>query len=75
MRKAQIVSLVFCAALIALAFSCASSGGGGGTSGTWDWRVEADESSGGSSTITMTQETLEGLPGYSFKGEITHKYE
>jgi hypothetical protein len=76
MRKAKIVSLVLCAALVALTFSCASSGGGGaGISGTWDWRVEADESSGGSSTITMTPETLEGLPGYSFTGEITHKYE
>jgi len=75
MKKAQIVSLVLCAAFIALAFSCASSGGGKGSSGTWAWRVEADESSGGSSTINMAEETQEGLPAYSFTGAITHKYE
>jgi len=80
MRKVKIVSLVLCAAFIALAFSCGSTGGGGGgggssSSGTWVWRVEADESSGGSSTITMKEETQEGLPAYSFTGAITHKYE
>jgi hypothetical protein len=75
MKKAQVVFLVFCAVSLALVLSCATSGGGGGTSGTWNWRVEADESSGGSSTINMKEETLEGLPGYGFTGEITHKYE
>jgi hypothetical protein len=73
MKKAQIVFLAFCVVSMALIFSCASSAPAGG--GSWSWRVEADESSGGSSTITMKEETLEGLPGYSFNGAITHKYE
>jgi hypothetical protein len=78
MKKAKIVSLILCAAFIALALSCGSTGGGGGgagTSGTWEWTVNGDQDNGGSSTITMTEETQEGLPAHSFKGEITHKYE
>jgi hypothetical protein len=84
MKKAQIVALIFCAALLALVFSCASSGGasGGGKFATidpstvkWEWKVNGDEDNGGTSKITMTPETLEGMPGYAFKGNITNKYE
>jgi len=78
MRKAKIVSLVLCAALVALTFSCASSGGGGGgagISGTWEWAVATDSGNGGTSTINMSEETQEGLPARGFKGEITKVYE
>jgi hypothetical protein len=73
MKKAQIVSLVLCAAFIALAFSCAS--GAPASQGSWEWLVNGDEDNGGSSTITMTEETQEGLPAHSFKGNITNQYE
>jgi len=73
MKKALMVSLVLCAAFMALVFSCASSGGGGG--GTWEWRTATDSGNGGTSTITMSEETQEGLPAYAFKGNITKVYE
>jgi hypothetical protein len=41
----------------------------------WEWKVDTDKGNGGTSTITMTPETLEGKPGYAFKGAITNKYE
>jgi hypothetical protein len=73
MKKAKIVSLTLCVALLALVFSCASSAPAGG--GSWEWAVNGDADNGGSSTITMAEETQEGLPAYSFKGNITNKYE
>jgi len=73
MKKAKIASLILCAALMALVFSCASSAPAAPT--TWDWIVNGDADNGGSSTITMTEETQEGLPAYSFAGNITNKYE
>jgi len=73
MKKAQVVFLVFCVVSLALVLSCASSAPSGG--GSWDWIVNGDKDNGGSSTITMAEETLEGMPGYSFKGNITNKYE
>jgi len=78
MRKVKIVSLILCVAFIALAFSCGSTGGGGGggsSGGGWEWRTDTDKGNGGTSTITMSDETLEGLPGHVFKGTITKKYE
>jgi hypothetical protein len=73
MKKAQMVFLVFCMVSVALIFSCASSAPTGG--GGWEWRVGTDAGNGGSSTINMSEETLEGVPGYAFKGDITKKYE
>jgi len=81
MKKAQAVFLVFCVVSLALVLSCASSGGGG-ASGVidpstlkWEWTVNGDKDNGGTSTITMAPETLEGMPGYAFKGNITNKYQ
>jgi len=73
MKKAKVVSFVFCVVSLALVLSCASSAPAGG--GTWEWRVDTDKGNGGTSTITMSDETLEGLPGYAFKGNITKVYE
>jgi len=76
MKKAKIAALVSCAVFMALVFSCASSGSAAGPgSSAWDWGVATDSGNGGKSTITMTDETLEGLPGHSFTGVITHDYE
>jgi hypothetical protein len=73
MKKVQMVSLVFYVVSLALIFSCASSGST--SEGGWEWNVGTDAGNGGSSTITMSDETLEGVPGYAFKGTITKKYE
>jgi len=79
MKKTQMAALFLCVALLALVFSCASSGGPFNTidSSTlkWTWTVNGDKDNGGTSTITMTPETLEGKPGYAFKGNITNKYQ
>jgi hypothetical protein len=74
MKKAKIAALVICALLAALVFSCASGGAAAGT-GTWEWAVNGDQDSGGKSTITMTEGTAEGLPAYTFAGNITNDYE
>jgi len=74
MKKTQMAALFLCAALLVLVFSCASSGGASGGD-KWEWMVNGDEDNGGTSTITMAPETLEGKPGYAFKGNITNKYE
>jgi len=79
MKKTQMAALIFCVTLLALGFSCATSGGPFGTidpsTVKWEWRVNGDQDNGGTSTITMTPETLEGMPGYAFKGNITNKYQ
>jgi len=77
MRKAKMVSLILCGMLLALVFSCASSGGAAAAagSGSWDWLVNGDKDNGGTSTIDMAEETLEGLPGYKFTGNLTKDYE
>jgi len=51
--------------------------GGSATAGTatWEWKVNGDEDNGGTSTITMAEGTEEGMPAYSFTGNITNKYE
>jgi len=73
MKKAQVVFLVFCVVSLALVLSCASSAPAGG--GSWEWGVGTDAGNGGTSTINMSDETLEGVPGYAFKGNITKVYE
>ncbi|MDR2575802.1 MAG: CIA30 family protein [Treponema sp.] len=73
MKKAQVAVLAFCVVSLALVLSCASSASSGG--GSWDWLVNGDQDNGGSSTITMAEETQEGVPAYGFKGNITNKYE
>jgi hypothetical protein len=70
MKKASIVFLVSCAVFLALVFACETipvNRGGG------EMKVNADEGSGGGSTIAMAPETLEGLDGYSFTGRIDKK--
>jgi len=74
MKKALMVSLTLCVALVALVYSCAS-GAAPANSASWDWVVNGDKDNGGTSTINMTEETQEGLPAYSFTGNITNKYE
>ncbi|MDR0455519.1 MAG: CIA30 family protein [Treponema sp.] len=77
MKKAQMVSLVFCGALLALVLSCASTGGGKVVAheGVWDWQTDNDASNGGTSTITMTEGTEGGITAYSFAGTITNEYQ
>jgi hypothetical protein len=73
MKKTQIAALIFCVALVTLVFSCASSAPANVSS--FDWIVNGDADNGGKSTITMTEETQEGVPAYSFTGAITNDYE
>jgi len=40
----------------------------------WEWAVNGDEDSGGTSTIFMTEGKEEGKPAYTFKGSITNEY-
>ena len=75
MKKAKTAVLLLCAVFIALAFSCGSTGGGSAGKGSWEVKVNGDQNNGGSSTITMAEETKEGLPAYGFKGNITNKYQ
>jgi len=77
-KKLCILALfvMFCVVIL----TCASSGGGNAaandSSSSWKWTVNGDEDNGGSSTITMKQETVQkGVTGYSFSGNITNKYE
>jgi hypothetical protein len=42
---------------------------------SWEWLVNGDKDNGGTSTINMTEGTEEGVPAYTFKGNITNKYE
>jgi hypothetical protein len=72
MKKAQMVLLVSCAVFFALVFSCGSAPSAKKTMGG-EWKVNADEGNGGGSTISMTEETLEGLPGRSFTGKLDKK--
>jgi len=71
MKKALIVSLVSCAVFFALVFACGSAPKAKGPGG--EWKVNGDQGNGGASTISMTEETLEGLPGHSFTGNIDKK--
>jgi hypothetical protein len=71
MKKALIVSLVSCAVFFTLVFACGSAPKAKAPGG--EWKINADEGSGGASTISMAEETLEGLPGRSFTGKIDKK--
>jgi len=71
MKKITAVLLVLFVAVSVFAGGKSDSAAGS----SWDWLVNGDKDNGGTSTINMTEETLEGLPGYSFKGNITNKYE
>jgi hypothetical protein len=76
MKKAKIVSIILCGALLALVFSCATSGGKVvAYDGIWDWQTDNDASNGGTSTITMTEGKEEGVTAYSFAGTITNEYQ
>jgi hypothetical protein len=73
MKRAKMAAVVFCGLLLALVFSCASAPPPNTSS--FDWLVNGDDTNGGTSTITMTEETQEGVPAYSFAGSITNDYE
>jgi len=73
MKKALIVFLVSCAVFFALVFACGSAPKSKGPMG--EWKLDTDEGAGGSSTISMAPGTLEGVPGNTFTGKITKKYQ
>jgi hypothetical protein len=77
MKRVKMAALAVCGLLLALVFSCASSGGpvAQSSDSSFDWAVNGDADNGGTSTITMTEGTEEGLPAYSFAGNITNDYE
>jgi hypothetical protein len=78
MRKAQMMSLILCGALMTLvsSFAWAKVTAFDSKKLNWTWTVNGDEDNGGSSTITMKQETVaKGVTGYSFSGAITNQYE
>jgi len=72
MKNAKKVSLILCVLIVA----CAMLGCKKEPALNWEWRVNGDEDSGGSSTISMKEEVIQhGIVGYSFSGNITNKYE
>ncbi|MCL2126869.1 MAG: CIA30 family protein [Treponema sp.] len=80
MKKTTVVLLALLGTLCVLALSCASTGGAKSNAvemagASWDWVVNGDEDNGGTSTITMTEGTEEGVPSYSFEGAITNEYQ
>jgi len=76
MKKSKIVSSILCVALIMFVASFVwAKPTVYDKNLKWEWRVNGDEDAGGSSTITMKEETIQKLPGYAFKGNITNKYE
>jgi len=78
MKNKKMTSLILCMALMALVTSFAWAKITTYDSKTlkWTWSVNGDEDNGGSSTITMKEETIsKGVTGYSFAGAITNKYE
>ncbi|MDR2718210.1 MAG: CIA30 family protein [Treponema sp.] len=78
MKRTQKVSLILCVALMTLvgSFAWAKVTTYDAKTLKWTWLAEGDESNGGSSTITMKEETVaKGVTGYSFAGNITNQYE
>jgi hypothetical protein len=67
--------LAFFVVICAVIFACATITTYDSTATSWDWVVNGDADNGGTSTITMTEGTQEGMSAYSFKGNITNKYE
>ncbi|GBU26666.1 hypothetical protein R84B8_00176 [Treponema sp. R8-4-B8] len=76
MKKSRTVSLILCMALMTLVTSVAwAKITTYDKTLKWTWTVNGDEDNGGSSTITMTEGKEKNLAAYSFKGNITNKYE
>jgi len=77
MKNKKVTSLILCMALMTLVSSFAWAKITVYDSKTlkWTWTVNGDEDNGGSSTITMTEGKEKGMPAYSFRGNITNKYE
>jgi len=78
MKKARTVSLILCGALMMLvgSFAWAKVTVFDSKTLNWAWTVNGDEDNGGTSTITMKEETIQkGVTGYSFSGAITNAYE
>jgi len=73
MKKSFIVFLVSCAVFFALVFACGSAPKSKGPMGKWV--LDTDEGAGGASTISMAPGTLEGVPGNTFTGKISKKYQ
>jgi hypothetical protein len=72
MKKLVVFAVFICIATLAFAGGKKDAGG---PAASWDWVVNGDADNGGTSTIEMKEETLEGLPAYSFTGNITNDYE
>jgi len=78
MKNKKITSLILCGVLMTLvcSFAWAKVDVYDSKKLKWTWTVNGDEDNGGSSTITMKEETIQkGVNGYSFSGAITNKYE
>jgi len=79
MKKSKIVSTILCCALMMLVASFAWAKPKITTYDSktlkWEWKVNGDEDNGGTSTITMKEEKIQKMDGYSFSGNITNKYE
>jgi hypothetical protein len=76
MKRAKMAAFATCGLLLALVFACATGGSvAKSTDSVFEWRTTTDDGNGGTSTITMTEGTEEGLPAYSFAGNITNDYE
>jgi len=78
MKNKKMTTLILCMALMTLVCSFAWAKITTYDSKTlkWTWAVNGDEDNGGTSTITMKEETIsKGVTGYSFAGAITNKYE
>jgi len=77
MKKTWIKSVFFCVALMTLvgSFAWAKLTTYDSKKLKWTWTVNGDEDNKGTSTITMKEETVKGVPTWSFSGNITNKYE
>jgi len=85
MKKTQMVSLILCGMLLALVFSCASSGGAKAadepavpTLATGEWMVYNDENDKGSSTVSIesAEEDIDGrtVMVHHVTGNVTTKF-
>jgi len=72
MKKFTAVLLVL---FVAASVFAGGKSDGAASGSSFEWLVNGDQGNGGTSTITMTEGTEEGVPAYTFKGNITNKYE
>jgi len=75
MMKSRVVFFTLGAALFTLIIAGVMAGCKKEPVVNWEWLVNGDEDSGGTSVITMTEGKEEGKTAYTFKGNITNAYE